>query len=441
LGSFTWVAQPAFAAWTIGDPIVTYWAGPGEFEGPLTATDAALMADVGMNVVWANSPAEVDIAGQYGLRAMYENRCVLTPANAGPGLNSLVDSLKNNPALYGYFLSDEPSASEFNALSSLASYLRNRDPNHIPYINLFPRQAWSSTLGASNYQAYLNQYITTLNPELLSYDNYQFMASEDSGHYLINLQEISAAAKSAGIPFMNSVQASSWDSSVRVPTPNQERFLAYTTLAYGAQGISYFVWNRPGVTGGIVNSDDTPTAIYSTLKVVNRQFVAIAKQYKSLNAIGTYLKGYRSSRLPPGTNQLTTTSPFDISSVTNTASYATGAALQGVLFGFFDKDGTTLADATMALVVNLDYSNSKTYTLTGPGLLSVFDATTGVWNATGKSSVALTFEPGGGWLVGLTSVVPEPSAIVLLSIGLTGLFAYRFTARSWCASAIPHRRS
>jgi hypothetical protein len=84
--------------------------------------------------------------------------------------------------------------------------------------------------------------------------------------------------------------------------------------------------------------------------------------------------------------------------------------LQGVLFGLFDKDGTTVADATLALVENLDYSNSKTYLVTGPGNLSVFNADTGVWTAMGQSSVTLNLLPGGGELVGLTSVVPAGPA-------------------------------
>lgn len=155
----------------------------------------------------------------------------------------------------------------------------------------------------------------------------------------------------------------------------------------------------------------------------------IAKQYKSLNAIGTYLKGYKSSGLPPGTTQLASTAPFDISSVTNTSTYSDGAALKGVLFGMFDRDGTALADATVALVVNLDYTNSKTYTVSGPGLLSVFDAATGVWNATGERSVTLTFEPGGGWLVGLTSLVPEPSLLTLAITGLIGLLCHTWKKR------------
>jgi len=39
---------------------------------------------------------------------------------------------------------------------------------------------------------------------------------------------------------MNIGQACTWDAKLmRVPTDNEMRYLVYTTLAYGAQGISY----------------------------------------------------------------------------------------------------------------------------------------------------------------------------------------------------------
>jgi len=244
-------------------------------------------------------------------------------------------------------------------------------------------------------------------PSLLSYDFYQFHTTYDHKTYLQSLGIIRQKAKSTGLPFMNFVQASKWAPDIRIPNSNEVRFLAYTTLAHGAQGIGYYVWSWPEHEGGIVDSNGTPTAIYNTLKSTNHEFVEIAKQYQSLESIGVYLKGYRSGQLPPGTSLLPGNSPFDIRSVSNNRTYTDGAPLKGVLFGFFDKDGTTLTDATFALVVNLDYTANRIYTVTGPENLSVFDATTGVWTATGHNYATLHLLPGGGALVGLISAAPQ----------------------------------
>lgn len=411
-GGLMGMPGPAISAWNIGDPIVTYWAGPG-YDGsvPLTDAVAAQMVDVGMNVVWAASAEEVVVAGRHGLRAMYQNRSVLLPQNLNDPvlraqLDKLVDGLRNRPGLYSYHLVDEPGASQFDGLGRLVAYLRQRDPDHLAYIDLFPNYASPTEhYGTKDYNAYLDRFISTVKPSLLSYDHYQFMAKSDTGLYLQNLSEVSQKAKAAGIPFMNIVQAASWEGT-RIPTSNQERFLAYTTLAYGAQGISYYVWCWPGHQGGIVDSKGAPTAIYNTLKATNREFVAIAKQYRSLKSIGAYLKGYDPGHLPPGTAQLPSNSPLNIRSVADDMTYSSGQPLKGVLFGFFGKNGTAVTNATVAIAVNLDYTTSKTYTVNGPGNLSVFNASTGKWTATGRNSATVELLPGGGVLVGLTSAVP-----------------------------------
>ena len=298
---------------------------------------------------------------------------------------------------------DEPPATEFDRLRPLIDYLRQRDPNHVARINLFPSNGEPKTLGAANYADYLTQFFRTIRPALLSYDFYQFHENGDVKTYLENLEIVSRKAHSAGVPFMTFVQAASWGPGIRIPTADEERFLVYTTLAYGTQGIGYYVWCWPGHTGGIVDPQGRPTPIYQTLRSANREFVAIAKQYQSWQWLGTYVKGYRSGHLPPGTTELPANASFDIAGVANDRTYKDGQPVKGVLFGFFAKDGDTLNDATLAVVVNLDYTAGKTYTVTGPGNLSVFNAATGIWTATRQRSATLELSPGGGMLVGLTS--------------------------------------
>ena len=115
-------------------------------------------------------------------------------------------------------------------------------------------------------------------------------AGGDNGGYFLNLAMIRRAVQEAGIPFLNIVQACTWTPSMRVPGPDEMRYLVYTTLAYGAQGISYYVYCTAGHTGGIALPDGTPTPIYHTLKSLNREFVAIAQelfQKEPLRSLGT----------------------------------------------------------------------------------------------------------------------------------------------------------
>jgi hypothetical protein len=48
-----------------------------------------------------------------------------------------------------YFITDEPGAGAFPGLGKLVAYLRERDPAHLAYINLFPTYANEQQLGVS----------------------------------------------------------------------------------------------------------------------------------------------------------------------------------------------------------------------------------------------------------------------------------------------------
>jgi hypothetical protein len=407
--------QAASSAWTVGKPIVAYWNGPGtllwgEHFGPLDDAAAKQVVSAGFNVALANSCEDVQLAQSHGLRTLFQSE-LLTPASLDGGpkqaaLDAMIKQLCQLPAHYGYMLKDEPTASEFAGLGRLVAYLRQHDPDHVAHINLLPNYANNTQLGANGYDAYLDQFVKTVRPAIVNYDHYQFATTGDTPEYLHNLELVAQCAKRAGVPFLNTVQACSWDkATMRVPTANETRYLVYSTLAYGAQGIFYFQYG-PAELGGIVQRDGTPFPIFPTLQTLNREFVAVAGQYQRLKWIGAYLVGYRADAMPPGTKPLPNGAPFHVSNVADVA-YSAGAPLKGVLLGLFAMDGTSLSDATFAMVANLDYSAENTYRVTGPGNLSVFNATTGNWTSPDKNAVDMTLPPGGGVLVGLTSVVPK----------------------------------
>ncbi len=380
----------ALSAWQVGTPIVTY------FSAPSVLTDAVAQQAVngGFNVVQTTSLATLDLAQHYGLRAQW----------SGAIDQATILSIRSHPALYSYYITDEPSASQFGSLASTVSYLRTLDPAHMAYINLFPTYASNAQLGTSGdtitaYNTYLSQYINTVHPSLMSYDHYQLMNGTDTSQYFLNLKLVRDASRQAGLPFMGIVQGCAWASNWRVPNANELRFLNYTNLAYGAQGISYFnYWTPTPYTGGIQpNPDGTQTSVYIALQSINPQFTAIAKQVQSLQSIGAYHSGDQ----PPGTVMLPGNSPFSfVPSVGNTT-YVDGTPVKGMLMGLFGPDAQ-LANAQYALAVNLNYSSSRTITVSGPGNLSVFDPTTGIWSPTGSNQATLSLLPGGGKLVALT---------------------------------------
>jgi hypothetical protein len=446
-GGLTLNPRQAVSAWSMGEAMVFYWSVPG-------ATDANFQqaAGGGYNMFWLWDNVTVPVADvarmqPYGLRPFirspllnYDQNALDDPEKLAQ-LDALIDQYKACPNAYAYFLGDEPSASYFPYIGRMVAHIRQRDPNHLPYLNLLGN-ATPEQLGVADFPTYVNQYVNTVHPSILSYDYYGLTVAGDGSAHLQNLGIVANAAKDAGIPFVNLVQNCSWDSWLRKPNANEMRFLTTSTLAYGAQGIGYFNYYTDDPDGGGVfdKAAGTTTDVYAWTKPLNKEFKNVAKQCQALKYIGTHLRGYRSVREwswselkfvtrydgPPGTTQLSMTdTPFNVD-LDNTMSYGDGDPLKGLLFGFFDTDGATMADATFAYIANLDYTAAHTCTLTGPGDLSVFDAATGVWTAMGSHQITLTLEAGGGRLVGLTSLVhvPEPSAIMVLASGVLSLAAF-----------------
>lgn len=395
---------PALAAesaggstWKVGEPIVTYWCGPS-----MTDATARQMAEGGWNLVWCNEK-ELDMAQQHGLRAQLTDG-LLSPASLSDPkqkekLDALIDRVRRHPALYCYFITDEPSTAAFPDLGKLVAYLKERDPAHLAYINLFPTYANNQQLGTKGdvvtaYNDHLRQYIDHVKPALISYDHYQFAVGGDSAQYFLNLALIRKAALQASVPFLNIVQAATWTPSMRVPNGDEMRYLLYTTLAYGAQGISYYVYSCGGHTGGIANPDGTPTPLYSALKTLNREFVAVAKELQPLRSTGVYNAGM----LPDGTEPLPDSAPFVFDPIIPKMDYHPPERVRGFLIGLFGTQDDPKS-ATHALVVNLDYKSETPMGIRSSGPLEVFTPSTRKWSQATGLPAQLRLPPGGGLLL------------------------------------------
>lgn len=378
-------ADSTTRGWQLGRPIVTYWAGP-----PLTEALAAQLAEGGWNLVWARE-SELDIAAKYQLRAQLQDELLTPESLENPArrvqLDALIDRVSYHPALYSYFLRDEPNARDFPALGKLVAYLKQRDPRHLAYINLFPTYATNEQLGTKGdvitaYREYLRLYLEIVQPQLISYDHYQFRAADDGDQYFLNLALIREYAIPNRLPFLNIVQACSWTPAMRVPTGDELRYLVYTSLAYGAQGISYYVYSWPNHTGGMANQDGTPTPLYHAAKRLNHEFVTIAEQLQPLSSIGVYHTGIEF----PGTTRLPSDVPFQL---------AKEDLEKPFVLGLFGPDRQS---PTHVLLVNLNYKQEITAHVHGPGLLEVFDIPTKAWRLFYSGGV-LAFPPGGGFLL------------------------------------------
>ena len=133
--------------WAQKEFIITFWFSP-------PATDEALARVVaeGFNLT-GTSEAGLDAVARHRLRAMLIDDLIKPEVLDDPAkrqqLDALIHRVKNHPALEAYFLDDEPGAKAFLGLGKLVAYLKQRDPAHLAYINLFPTYANEQQLGVS----------------------------------------------------------------------------------------------------------------------------------------------------------------------------------------------------------------------------------------------------------------------------------------------------
>jgi hypothetical protein len=399
-------AEPAAApaAWKLGTPIVTYWAGPG-YPGGAAMTEAAArqLAEGGWNLVWCHEQ-ELDVAQRAGLRALLTDPLLEPAALDDPArraaLDALVTRVRRHPALYAYHLTDEPAAGRFAEWGRLVAHLRELDPGRLAYINLFPTYASNEQLGnrgdvVTAYREHLRQFVERVRPALISYDHYQFAVGRDNPEYFLNLGLVRRAALDAGVPFLNIIQACTWTPAMRAPGEAELRYLYHTTLAYGAQGISQYVYSYPGHTPGVILADGTPTPVYAWLKTLNRDFAALASELQPMQSRGVFHAGMT----PPGTEPWPAGAAFALDPPLPPVAYRPGQKVEGALVGLFGPRGESEATPTHAMVVNLDYEKEADLGLRGPAPLDTFDPAACRWSPASGTRAALRLPPGGGLLV------------------------------------------
>lgn len=298
--------QPPHAVaknWTQHELIRTFWCEPPADHAHLKRLKAE-----GYTMTWCPADA-LDRVAKHGLRAMIHDETLLKPwVLADPAkrakLDAMISRVKSHPALEGYWLADEPMRSgEIQYISKLADYIRQRDPAHFCYVNALPIHA----LGLPTYNTYLADYFKYLRPQVFSYDHYPFYKNYDMLDYFHNLEIVRRETQKAGIPFINIIQASTYLSDWRQLTPAELRWEVYSSLAYGAKGISYFLYWGPKKFGGLYQ-DDVATPLARTAAQLNAELDALSKVLLPLRSIAVY----HTTPLPGGTQPIPGSSPIQI---------------------------------------------------------------------------------------------------------------------------------
>jgi hypothetical protein len=370
--------------------MTTFWCGP-----PLPLFDddrAAEIAAAGFTVVGppcegeitvALNRAALDVAARHGIRLLVAdgrfNAAAAEHAGWEEGVSVAVADYKGHPGLAGYFVFDEPVAGQFASVAAIVTRLRALDPGTLAYVNLLADYV-AGEAGTGAYREYVERFLDTIRPALLSYDYYALLNGRDRSTFISSLALMREVALERDVPFMLIVQAMP-HGPYRDPTEAELAWQAFHALAYGARGLSYFAYWTPvnveyqdvmKFRHGLIE-DGKPTRHYDEATRLNREVRMMAAQLERFRSIAVGdSRGVVAPALPLGPIQ----------------------AIEGGLITaglFADADGNRIV-----LLVNRDYRNAVEARLRlGPGESPPqrFDAETGLWRDTSGTTIPL---PAGG---------------------------------------------
>ena len=331
-------------------PIMTW---PGPETALLSLETFRLVADAGFSVNFSTfgdrelNLKALDLARAAGIKLMiYDSRVDKALADESlplDVLDAVAADYRGHPALYGYFITDEPNAAKFARLGAIVAGLKAADPTHPSYINLFPTYANEQQLGTPTYEGHVTRYLDTVRPPFVSYDNYPVMKDGFRKDYYRNLEIIRRMAMDKGLDFWAFTLCTP-HMVYPAPTAGHIRLQLFSDIAYGAKGLEYFTYGTPGGDGsefgvGLVDHQGRPGPAYPLAREINaeiRRIEDLVLRWKSVAV-------YHSEPVPDGARPLPADAPI------------VGVNGAPLVIGIM-ADGR----ATYVMLVNRDYENTRT---------------------------------------------------------------------------------
>jgi hypothetical protein len=261
------------------------------------------MADCGINMVAFVPPEALDICERLGIKAIVHEDAVVPPRWDQPfdgekavrALPDLIRRVNNHPAVFGYHLKDEPDPGQFTELAKAVAVVKEMAPGKWPYINLPPGMG-------EGYDGYLNLFVKTCGPAILSYDNYPLGQDGSFSYgYWANIAQVRNAGLRHKLPFWT-IMLSVAHLTYGEPSPATLRLQAYGALAYGARGICYYkfisrelpIHEAPDLgdwRNGPLDQFGEKTQTWEWMRNMNRQIQNIAPVLMNLRSDVVYHVG------------------------------------------------------------------------------------------------------------------------------------------------------
>ena len=331
-------------------PIVAYYGIPLEYSN-ISRFKEFKEAGFDVSICFYNdTPVDtllriLDDAQKSNIRLLISSGWVSVQPHVG------IPRLKNHPALYGYFLQDEPWPKDIQETKRLYQAMARYDTKKPTYVNLLPDYGDGTPreIKMPPYRQYL-QEASTIGVPFISFDFYPIRYFGIRKSWYSCLEDVRQESLRTRKPFWAFALCTPHGDYPQ-PTIEMLRLQIYSDLVYGAQAIEYFTYWTPKETNqwdfhdGHIRADGQRTKTFPLVKRINQELRGLLPLFDGakVQTVNHMVK------IPEGTKKLQQI-PINIKKLKVTGR-------QGAIISTFMKEGHLY----MA-VVNKDYqSDMKLY--------------------------------------------------------------------------------
>lgn len=196
------------------------------------------------------------------------------------------------PMTVGHFIWDEPRTEDFDEVAAAVAGYRTAT-GKVAFTNLFPAYADPSMFGGLSYEQHVRKFIEMVQPTELWVDIYPFYQYTAWEGWVDNVSLVAQVAREEGIPFGIYIQACPY-SSKRTPTYEDFSVQLYTSLAFGAKNIEYFIYTTMYPGGpenfgeAIIDKNGNQTERYAMVQELNSHIMSFADVYGEYETLGAF---------------------------------------------------------------------------------------------------------------------------------------------------------
>ena len=152
----------------------------------------------------------------------------------------------------GIHATDEPSVEYYDAIAACQDWWYENYPEYEFYVNLFPSYASNSQLYGTQdpanwtFRKYVNEFVETVNPSVISYDHYTLLRSGMLGsvrpQWLSDLEVFANASKQYKVPFRMYILTTQHWGFIAPEYYREIAWQVYSAMCYGVKGINFFTY-------------------------------------------------------------------------------------------------------------------------------------------------------------------------------------------------------